>query len=222
MEILSGLCEKVEEIGLWGPVFTPRTANSACFRVFYAQISEIRANPLKYTDPDGRLQRDRDGNLKYNIVTPDYSAHDSGLGSYNLKINLFADDGTPIEAKINLELNIPELDTDCHGVTFADGKYWINDDQVDLILKGDNYINISKPRKGDIVIYRNADDKVVHSATVVNVKKEHSLLFGIIQWGNDIIEAEGLGGIETTTHRDNVQDAFPSANSFEYYRKERE
>jgi hypothetical protein len=168
------------------------------------------------------MQRDPNGNLEYNIIGPDYSEHPSGLGSYNLKVNLFADDGTPIKASINLESDIPELNTDCHGVTFADGEYWINDDQVDLILKGDNYHDVSKPQRGDIVIYRDADGNVVHSATVVNIKKEHSFLFGLIQWGNDIVEVEGLGGIETTIHRNNVQDAFPSANSFTYYRKETE
>jgi hypothetical protein len=54
MEILSGLCEKVEEIGLGGPAFTLGTANSACPVFFCARISGIQANPLKYTDPDGR------------------------------------------------------------------------------------------------------------------------------------------------------------------------
>jgi hypothetical protein len=48
------ISEKADGSGLLGPVFTLGTANSACSAAFYARISGIRANPLKYTDPDGR------------------------------------------------------------------------------------------------------------------------------------------------------------------------
>jgi hypothetical protein len=53
METMSKIGEKAERIGISGPVFTLGTANSACSAAFYARISGIRANPLKYTDPDG-------------------------------------------------------------------------------------------------------------------------------------------------------------------------
>jgi hypothetical protein len=64
METLSGLCEKVEEIGSWGPVFTLGTANSACSTAFFARFTGIRDNPLTYTDPVGNdiiLLLDPDG-----------------------------------------------------------------------------------------------------------------------------------------------------------------
>ncbi|MDR0997891.1 MAG: hypothetical protein LBL70_02400 [Treponema sp.] len=67
METVSGLCEKIEGIGLGGPVFTLGTANSACSVVFYTRISGIRANPLKCTAPDGNL--DLVNNIS--IPTPD-------------------------------------------------------------------------------------------------------------------------------------------------------
>jgi hypothetical protein len=54
METMPGLYEKRMKIGLWGPVFTLRTANSAYSMGFYARISGIREYPLKYTDPDGK------------------------------------------------------------------------------------------------------------------------------------------------------------------------
>ena len=37
-----------------------------------------------------------------------------------------------------------EMDTDCYGVTFGDGKFWINNDQVPSILKGDAYKEVSE------------------------------------------------------------------------------
>jgi hypothetical protein len=45
----------MEESRPFESVYTLGTANSACSVVFYARISGIRANPLKYTDPDGKI-----------------------------------------------------------------------------------------------------------------------------------------------------------------------
>jgi hypothetical protein len=53
METISRIRGKAERNGISGPVFTLGTANSACSAAFYARISGIRANPLKYMDPDG-------------------------------------------------------------------------------------------------------------------------------------------------------------------------
>ncbi|MCG8462111.1 MAG: hypothetical protein MI919_37990, partial [Holophagales bacterium] len=104
-------------------------------------------------------------------------------------VMLFANDGRPIRAHTVLsggrrgkfdvgDIIVPgkgvtsrpgpdnPLCTNCHGVTFADGEYWIDNDQVDDILAGDNYKPVSgAARRGDIVIYRN-QGRVVHSATV--------------------------------------------------------
>jgi hypothetical protein len=49
--------KKAERIGISGSVFTLGTANSACSVVFYARISGIQPNPLKYTHPDGKTQK---------------------------------------------------------------------------------------------------------------------------------------------------------------------
>jgi hypothetical protein len=54
MQTMSGLCQKVERIEFFGPIFTLGTSNSACSVAFNDRISGIRANPLKYTDPDGK------------------------------------------------------------------------------------------------------------------------------------------------------------------------
>jgi hypothetical protein len=57
MEVLRELDKKMEKSILLGPVFTLVTVNSSCFAAFYAQISKIRAYPLKYTDPDGKTPK---------------------------------------------------------------------------------------------------------------------------------------------------------------------
>jgi hypothetical protein len=59
--------------------------------------------------------------------------------------------------------------SNCHGTTFADGKFWINNEAVDRILK-DEYTKVSGPAKiGDVVIYRNSAGTPVHSVTVTEV-----------------------------------------------------
>lgn len=71
---------------------------------------------------------------------------------------------------------------DCHGTSFADGKYWINDSEVKKLLKGDGYTMTANPQQGDIGIFgeykrKEKDGKVtmepkdvVHSVTVDTVK----------------------------------------------------
>jgi hypothetical protein len=61
--------EKAEENRLLGSVFILGTANSACSVAFYARISGIRANPLKYTDPDGNET------LGASMTEDDYNNH---------------------------------------------------------------------------------------------------------------------------------------------------
>ena len=50
-------------------------------------------------------------------------------------------------AKLGLAELEKEMDTNCYGVTFGDGKFWINNDQVPSILKG---MPIKKFQKGII------------------------------------------------------------------------
>ena len=62
---------------------------------------------------------------------------------------------------------------DCHGVTFASGQVWINNDQVGRLMKGDGYDiknPTSTPKPGDVGIYSNdgslGKDSVLHSVSV--------------------------------------------------------
>lgn len=122
---------------------------------------------------------------------------------------IYTDKKNPVKATSNREINCPEADTDCHGVTFADGELWINNDQVQTILD-DKYKLVESPQSGDVVIYREPTaGAVVHSMTVVSVDKET---------GEVIVE--GLGGVETQTKQTEVQKGWvdPKAN-IEYYRK---
>ena len=58
-----------------------------------------------------------------------------------------------------------ESKSDCHGYTFTEGDLWINDDQVEKILKNDNYSRNVPKASADAVIYKDKKtNAVVHSA----------------------------------------------------------
>jgi hypothetical protein len=61
--------------------FTLGTANSATFKCISVQISGIRANPLKYTDPDGKS--DYDGILDTKSASIANISAESNQGSFN-------------------------------------------------------------------------------------------------------------------------------------------
>lgn len=100
-------------------------------------------------------------------------------------VHVYADDGTPVDAmrlvesyvrtiKVKGMTTISSTDesldkhgyeavSDCHGYTFAKGKLWINDDQVNTVLDHDDYTKDVPEKKATAVIFKNGKD-VVHSA----------------------------------------------------------
>ncbi len=102
-----------------------------------------------------------------------------------------ADDGREIEAA-KFDRGDSGFLCDCHGLTFVDGQYWINDDQVDSLLKGDGYKKTDTPEPGDVGVYRNERGEVVHSVTVT----------GVDPGTGDVNEVSGLGGLEPAAHSD--------------------
>jgi hypothetical protein len=83
------------------------------------------------------------------------------------------------------------MDSDCHGVTFTDGEYWINNDQVDQMLAGGGYMKTTTAKPGDVLVYRDENGEVVHSVTVTEVDKN-----------GKPTKVSGLGGIEMKEHSD--------------------
>jgi len=175
-------------------------------------------NPVKYIDPDGRLQRDSEGNL---IFTPEGDeirvSHPSGRSASVQPGWLYADDGTRIEAFANREESEPGFDTDCHGFSFADGQYWINNWEVQPILDGDGYENRLPPKVGDIVVYFEGRGVVVHSAKIVAVRTKYNFLW--FHWGPTVVEVEGISGVQTEIRRTTVENGWLGASHYIYYRK---
>jgi hypothetical protein len=155
------------------------------------------------------MQRDDQGNLIVERTNEiEFKQHPSGYATFFEDVFLFTDDGTIIMVWENLGEGNHKFDTNCHGYTFADGEFWIEPNQVDSILCGDNYENVDSPQVGDIVIYRDKTGEAVHSAKVVSVS-------------DTSVEVEGISGIrDTMAVRTNVEDAWPRPSTFSYYRQE--
>jgi RHS repeat-associated protein len=175
-------------------------------------------NPLRFTDPDGMspenrvdpIQRDKDGNIVYVTKGEQITAnHPSGSSAVMEKGYVFADDGTPIEVFKNNSMDAG-FDTNCHGTTFTDGKYWLNNDQVSSLVKGDGYTEqtLECSEVGDKVVYKEGEDSA-HSMTVT---KTDGTAEGMMVYGQ--------GGVEIENHTDKATEAWPQATDAKILRKE--
>jgi len=172
-------------------------------------------NPVRFIDKDGRIIRDSKGNIVY-VSSGEYIhvKHAFGIDGILEKGYIFTDNGQPIVVYNNNRGAYKGWDTDCHGYTFADGKYWINNDQIEHLLKGDNYsnINLEQAKSGDIVVYYE-NNEVEHSVKIVN---SDGTQYGTIVYG--------LGGLETEAHCNTLPEGWNSNGEvlFGIYRKEQE
>ena len=138
-------------------------------------------NPVKYTDPDGRIQIKKDGEFIF-YVKIDFSGNPkvtqknvTPKTTINVEEGYIkTNDGTEINVFYNRSRDaFPEYNYDCHGFTFTDGTFWINDDEVEKILIGDGYEKSETLQKGDILVQRNKAGNVYHSAKIIEVDKKN-------------------------------------------------
>ena len=196
-------------------VYDPRTAawlSQDPLSEKYYSISPYAycaGNPVNLLDATGTVIRDKDGNIVYytNGDTAVFE-HPSG-GRALLEIGfVFADSGSPIMVFNNIGKD-KGWDTNCHGVSFTGGQYWLNNDQVSSLLKEDKYevVNIDDAKVGDIIIYH-GDSYFEHSMTIT---KTDGTLIGT--------EVYGQGGLEVENHTDNANEAWKRPTNSTVVRK---
>ena len=66
--------------------------------------------------------------------------------------------------------------SNCHGWVFTGGRYNVGGQQVPVILRENDYEEVSAPEAGDLCIYRDANDAVSHSAVVRAVLADGTVL----------------------------------------------
>jgi hypothetical protein len=70
----------------------------------------------------------------------------------------------------------------CHGWVFAAGRYAISGQNVDTILKDNQYERVEQPGAGDLIVYRDGAGKVLHSGVVRLA--EGDLMLVESKWGS--------------------------------------
>ncbi len=163
-------------------------------------------NPIRYVDPDGRLTITDDGSYVflpevYSDGTTIYRTEDSLL--YGKKIRyvyglIIANDGTKIKVryKPNRDICIGE-NSDCHGSTFTYGLFWIDNTEVEKILKGDGYKSVWTPSPGNIMIQRNENGDIIHSAEVIFFDRQSNQVLVKESMGNKVF-ADANGNVTKT------------------------
>ena len=101
-------------------------------------------------------------------------------------------------------------DTNCHGVSFTEGKYWLNNDQVPSLLEGDRYniVTIEEAKVGDIIIYH-GETNTEHSMTIINT---NGTMRGTTVYGQ--------GGLEVNNHIDKANEAWSRPDNYLIVRKQ--
>ena len=145
-------------------------------------------NPVRYIDPDGRLQVLSTGGYNFRAELNDDKkvkvypfVGNSGNDFFIYKGYLLANDGkTKIYAYYKLNREYSSQDNfDCHGLTFTNGTFWINNGEIEKLLMGDGYLGKETlvPEKGDIMVQRYSNGKIYHSATVLKYDKKNNAVY---------------------------------------------
>ena len=120
---------------------------------------------------------------------------------------MWTNDGTPFEA---LRDTSGPYTSNCHGFTFADSLYWINNGEVQTILEGDGYRRVATPSPRDVAIYRDSNNKIVHSGRVETVDEQGGTMVRSKDGPGPVRLLPGVGG-----YRSNGRPA-----SVEYWRQQ--
>lgn len=150
-----------------------------------------------------------------------YQTHGSGEKWKAEAGYIFADDGTPILAFRNLDDTKPQCDADCHGVTFAEGKFWIDNNQVSRIIRHDGYVEVDagSAKIGDKVVYADGVDKINNNFLL---NTDHSTTIFSIDEETGEITVIGKGGVEPNLKNEPLKKAWngPDTETRIYRKKE--
>jgi len=190
--------------------------------------SHVRNNPIRFIDEDGFLAREKNVKFKRNVVLDN---NGSMIHSQEVKIPtaksstrgrpfyLFTEKGNRILAHENqFSQKASGYNTNCHGLTFADGQYTIgNPNDVQTILD-DEYTKIDRDnnqsvQEVDVAIFSDNNGTILHSITVSAVGSDGS--------ASTII---GLGGTIPEAYKTTPQEELKKYESFgackvTYFRK---
>lgn len=83
-----------------------------------------------------------------------------------------------------IERNGPDQNANCHGWVFTSGRYLLKGNDVDVILADNQYVEVSSPEPGDVVIYRDKENRILHTALVQGILRDGTVI-SESKWGVD-------------------------------------
>lgn len=204
-----------------GIITDPQTWNR------YAYVSN---NPMKYIDIGGFLKKQKNGSYvkreadrfdPANSQSQKKRLEDGTTKTFTWrKVFVETDSGNEVTAWVNNSSgdNAVLGDTDCHGLTFAEGEVWINNEEVPQILKDDGYTDVtsSPAQVGDVVVYYDAEtDKSgnikTNSDGSVKGKVVHSTTVTAVDVSGNVTEVSGLGGVQAASRQSTAASGFEPA-----------
>jgi len=137
------------------------------FTLTYYRAPEHLVPPQNSLDPYDVFQKDAHGDLLITATEKKVSSPYAGaeFRGYVLKTkkgsSLLVYEGTPTRGV--------RFKSNCHGLTFLAGEYWLMPKPVETILKDGGWAMVRPVdvKRGDVAIYRDLRGQIVHSARVV-------------------------------------------------------
>ncbi|MFO0964506.1 MAG: hypothetical protein U0793_02815 [Gemmataceae bacterium] len=71
----------------------------------------------------------------------------------------------------------------CHGWVFTGGRFWVLGSDVDQILDDNGYAPVISPLPGDVAVYRDGAEKVIHTGIVRCLDPDSNLILVESKWG---------------------------------------
>ena len=132
----------------------------------YYRAPEHPIPPVNHLDPYDSFQKDADGDLIVVSTTTNIFSRstESLFQGYMLRTHK----GNPVYVYQQTPSRRKRQKSNCHGLTFLDGDYWLVGGLVEQILNDNNWEAIveDKVEVGDVAVYRDSHGAIVHTAKV--------------------------------------------------------
>ena len=83
-----------------------------------------------------------------------------------------------------IQRNGPDQNANCHGWVFTGGRFLLKGNDIDVILADNHYVEVGIPEPGDIVIYRDRENRILHTALVQGILRDGTII-SESKWGVD-------------------------------------
>lgn len=83
-----------------------------------------------------------------------------------------------------IQRNGPDQNANCHGWVFTGGRFLLKGNDVDIILADNHYVEVAIPVPGDVVVYRDGANRILHTALVQGILRDGTII-SESKWGVD-------------------------------------